>query len=239
MSKRDLDEYERQGVLLRLDQKHPWHEFLFLDHFYFPCNAERLEEKKSEEIKQAYAKATSEVGFNFWDWFKVSLEGGVGYEDNDSSISITRTKVISTHSSVFQQWGLMKGTIDGDGKDTPFFVEKVFECQPGAGTGRPGSKIISVEIKFWNHEEDKNDVFEFDGNRLSKWIDMDEDIYSNLQRPVFLSINSSEKQAAIIEKILAEEKTLHFNQAVFIFSQLNNRCGSKDREKCDELVSVK
>lgn len=234
---KDMKLLEDKGVLFRLDRPHPIVDFDFVGHYYFPCNSETIAELKQEEIEKKFVEASLEAGFSFWNWFKLTLKGGIGYEDKESEIRITRTKVTSGASSVFQQWGIMHLRNKDDGsEDVPFFIEKKFECHKDSGTSDPGSKILSVEVQFWNDEEDRNDTYEF--NKTAPFIVIDDELYNHIQRPIFLSINSSEGQARIIEKLLKENQELHFNQAIFIFAQLNNGCSGKDRDKCRSSVSV-
>ena len=234
---RDLDFFENIGLLFRLDRPHPINSFNFLGEFYFPCNTEQISEIKEEQIQKLYAEASVEASVGFWAWFKATLKGGVGYEDKDTSIKITRTKINSSKSSIFQLWGVMNTVDDGYKQSTPFLVEKKFECQPNVGTNDPGSKILSVHIHFWNHDEDTNDVFEF--NRPSDFMEIDQKLYDSFRRPVFISANSSDDQSAIIKLIMSRHSKLSFNQAIFVFSQLNNRCLTKDIKNCMASVKLK
>ena len=97
-------------------------------------------------------------------------------------------------------------------------------------------RILSVKIQFWNEEQDRNDTYEF--NNTANLAKIDDKLYDYLQRPVFLSINNSEDQAAIVQELLSEHEELRFNQAIFIFGQLNNGCAKKDRDKCDSFVTI-
>ncbi len=117
-----------------------------------------------------------------------------------------------------------------------FFVEKKFECQEDVGTSDPGSRILSVKVQFWDDEQDRNDTYEF--NKASDWAEIDSTLYDSLQRPVFLSINNSESQAAVVQKLLSKHEALQFNQAIFIFGQINNGCVKNDRDKCNLLVTI-
>ena len=118
-----------------------------------------------------------------------------------------------------------------------FFVEKRFDCQSGAGTTKPGDWITSVEVSFWNEDEDINDVYEF--NAATDWVTMNNEVIKKRhQRPVFFSINDSDKQAQLIQNILSSYPELNYNQAVFIFSQLNNGCSGRFRDDCNSAVNV-
>lgn len=233
---RDMNLYEEKGVLFRLDRPHPLSDFKFVGHNYFPCNTTKIIEFKEEDVATAFVEASTEAGFNFWGWFRTTLKGGIGYEDTDTEIKIRRTDINSKVSSVFQQWGVMHRNFDNGLKNVPFIVEKTFECQKDAGTIDPGSRILSVKVQFWNDEEDRNDTYEF--NEASDWANIDSKLYDYMQRPVFLSINNSESQAAVVQKILLKHEALQFNQAIFIFGQINNGCVKNDRDKCDSLVTI-
>lgn len=231
---RDLDLFEQQGVLFRLDREHPLTEFVFVDDYFFPCNTTSTVEFKEEEIVKAFVEASVETEVGFWSWFKASASAGGGFEDKGTSISSSRTQTDSSESSVFSQWGLMKSADMGE---TPFFVEKRFDCQSGAGTTKPGDWINSIEISFWNDDDDVNDVYEF--NLAGDWVEMDRDeIKKRHQRPVFFSINDSTKQAKVIQNILTEYPELNYNQAVFMFAQLNNGCSGRFRDDCNKSVDV-
>lgn len=230
----DLDRFENQGVLFRLDRKHPLTEFEFIDDYYFPCNTTKTVEFKEEQIIQAFAEASVETEIGFWSWFKLSADAGGRFEDSGSSIKSNRTQQDSSKASVFSQWGLMKTAV---GEELPFFVEKRFECQSGVGSTKPGDWITSVEISFWNDNEVRNDVYEF--NVADNWVKMDRDeIKKRHQRPVFFSVNDSTKQAQVIQSILNANSELNYNQAVFMFAQLNNGCTGKFRKNCDEAAQV-
>lgn len=231
---RDLDLYERQGILFRMDRSHPLSSFDFVGHDYFPCNTSRTVEFKEEAVTKAFAKAEASSEFGFWSWFKGKVSAGAGYEDKGSTVRAEKTVVDSSSSSAFQQWGLMRQ--DAIDSQTPFFVEKRFECNKGTGTTKPGERITSVEISFWNDEEDRNDVYEF--NDPNDFVTMEDAIFDRHQRPIFFSINDSGKQAAVIAAIMARFPRLSHHQAVFIFAQLNNGCGGTHRQACDALVTV-
>lgn len=231
---RDLDLFEKQGVLFRLDRQHPLTSFHFVDDYFFPCNTTSTVELKEEEIVTAFAEASVEAEFGFWSWFKAKASAGAGFEDKGSSISSTRTEQDSSQASVFSQWGIMKTAGKGE---IPFYVEKRFDCQSGAGTTKPGDWITSIEISFWNDDDDVNDVYEFDA--AADWVEMDTDeIKKRHQRPVFFSINDSDKQARVIQNILKEYPELTYNQAVFIFAQLNNGCSGRFRDDCNNASQV-
>lgn len=231
---RDLDLYEKRGVLFRLDRDHPLTSFHFIDDYFFPCNTTQTVELKEEEMVKTFAEAAVETEFGFWSWFKATASAGAGFEDKGSRISSTRTKQDSSASSVFSQWGLMK--VAG-GQEVPFYVEKRFECQSGAGSTKPGDWITSIEVSFWNDDEDLNDVYEF--NSAAEWVEMNEsEVKDRHQRPVFLSINDSDKQARLIQNILEEYPELTYSQAVFVFAQLNNGCSGRFREVCNAATQV-
>lgn len=231
---RDLDLFENNGVLFRLDREHPLTTFIFVDSYFFPCNTISTKEFKEEEIVKKFATASVEAEVGFWSWFKAKASAGGGFEDKGTSISSTRTQQDSSKASVFSQWGLMR---TANGAELPFFVEKRFECQSGAGTTKPGDWITSVEVSFWNDDEDINDVYEF--NAATDWVTMNNDVIKKRhQRPVFFSVNDSDKQAQLIQNILSSYPELNYNQAVFIFSQLNNGCSGRFRDDCNDAVSV-
>ncbi|MGD1926953.1 MAG: hypothetical protein ACFB03_22620 [Paracoccaceae bacterium] len=232
---RDLDKFEKTGVLFRIDREHPLSSFNFVGSDFFPCNTELTSEFKEEKVTSAFAKAELEAEFGIWTWFKTKVSGGASYEDKGSEILGLKTKVDSSKSSVFQQWGVLQDSASDE--RLPFFVEKQFECQQGVGSTKPGDRILSVEVSFWNSEFDKNDVYEF--NDHSKWVTMRDEIYERHQRPIFFSVNDSDKQASIIRKIQNENPKLSYNQAVFIFTQLNNGCSFNDRTECDKLVQIR
>lgn len=236
MFERDMDLLEKKGVLFRLDRRHPVTQFEFVGNHYFPCNTEQTLTLTKKGVEKAFSKASVEAGFNIWGWLKATVEGGVAIEDERSEVSIERTKLASSESSIFRLWGVMSDNSAQVSRQVPFFIEKEFECKQGAPTTDPGERILSVKVEFWNDQEDWNDTYEF--NDVKDWATIDEDIYDKQQRPVFLSINSSEEQAQVLDRIMMVHEDLHFNQAVFIFAQLNNGCSSKDRKACRKLVTV-
>ncbi|MFN3132450.1 hypothetical protein [Roseibium sp.] len=232
---RDLDLYEKQGVLFRLDRDHPLTSFHFIDEYFFPCNTTRTVEIKKEEIEKAFTEASVEADIGFWTWFKAKASAGVGFEDRGTSITSTKTQQDSSKASVFSQWGFMRGS---NSPDVPFYVEKRFDCQSGVGTTKPGDWITSVEISFWNYDDDVNDVYEFDD--AAEWVEMElDEIKKRHQRPVFFSVNDSDKQARVISNILKEYPELTYSQAVFVFAQLNNGCRQSFRDAfCDPASLV-
>jgi len=232
---RDLDRFEKKGVLFRLDRDHPLNSFSFVGRYYFPCNSQETVEFREEQVKSAFAKASVETEVGFWSWFKAKGSAGYGFEDTGTSISSSRTVIDSSKASVFHQWGLMKTS---EGTEIPFNVEKRFECQSGHGIKDPGDWITSVIISFWDEEEARNSVYEFDN--VSNWVSMDETKISKRhhQRPIFFSVNDSTKQAQVIQKILSDYPDFSYDQAVFVFAQLNNGCSGRFRSECNNATDV-
>jgi hypothetical protein len=241
MAKEDLDVYEQKGVLVRLDRHHPLHEFEFAGSYFFPCNSEKVVETKSEDIKRWGAEGSISAGLDLWGWFKSAVKGTVGYEDRNTEIAIKRTRISSQKASIFQQWGFMHEMTSEGKRSLPFFVQKEFECREGTGSTSEGDRITKVVVKFWDESQDRDDVLEFNLQRvLDEWVELDSRIFDfHDARPILLSANSSEKQAVIIQRILDERESLHYNQAVFVFAQLNNGCPAETRKKCDPLLKVK
>ena len=234
--KREMDRFEKKGVLVRLDRPHPLSTFEFVSHFYFPCNSETSFEVTENDIRDISGRITVSAGFNFFQWLSGILEGEFAVKSSESKLKISRTKLSSSESSIFHQWGIMKDYSEESVKEIPFFVEKKFECQVGSPTTKPGKRILEVIVQFWNDSDGENNVFAF--RKSKKWAIHDEEIYDYFKRPFFISINSSEQQLAAINAIMRKYPVLTYNQATFVFSQLNNSCKSIHRTKCRDLVEV-
>jgi len=164
------------------------------------------------------------------------LGGKVTKAKEASRKTITVTKIESEISSVFQQWGVVELRTGNEPEHFPFFVEKKFECQVGAGTNDPGRRILEVKVKFFNREDDRDDTYTFDDP--SEWMTIDKKIYAYTDRPVFFSANEPGEQLAIINGILDKHKTLSFSQALFIFAQLNNTCNLTHRDDCKRYAKL-
>jgi hypothetical protein len=237
MSKHELDRWETKGALIRLDRNHPLHLFKFIDSLYFPCG---MNEKKTLEhavVQEFGAEIEAGVGFNFLEWLtaKISLSANVGVSETDTKT--TTISYASETASLFQQWGVMRDLSEGEKPDVPFMIEKSFECKAGIGPNAIGDRIINVSISFWNHEEQQNTTLEFSTEWLNRNFEISEVLYTDLPtRPVYISINSPKLQNTAIDLILEDYNFLHYNQAAFIFSQLNNACSSQRRDACQNHV---
>ena len=230
----EIEDYERQGILFRLDKPYPQQRYEFLESNYFPCNTTQTFESRKEEIQEKYAKATLGGGFDFWGWFRTTVETGTGYQDQESSVEKTTTTISSSESSIFRQWGVIR---QDSAEGVPFYIEKSFECQSGAGTNNAGDRILKVQITIWDPEYDENQTYEFDNP--ARFVEMDEEIYRYHQRPIFISINDPTQQALIL-KDLVEKEEISFSLAVFLYAQINNSCSRKNREnkKCQNAITL-
>lgn len=230
---KDLDRYEDDGVLFRLDRPHPQHEVRFLGMAYQPCGSTRSSEIRKATALKAYAEAEGKAGFNFWGWLTASLTVGAqasrSTEDTES-FTITTT---TTGGTTFRQWGLIFDyTLDADVPEhqTPFFIEKVFECASDVGEASFGDRIKRVEIGVLDHFTGNNTEFEF--NRPEDFQTFDARILDKLDKPVFISINESEAQARALEVIKTQYGVKDHYLAAFVFSQLNLACPEDSRAEC-------
>ncbi|MDE0011781.1 MAG: hypothetical protein OXU36_11575 [Candidatus Poribacteria bacterium] len=234
--RREMDRFEKKGVLVRLDRPHPLSTFEFISHYYFPCNSETSFEITENDIRDLSGKITVSAGFNFFQWLSGIFEGEFAISKRKSQLKIRRTKLSSSETSIFQQWGVMKDYSVLPVEETPFFVEKKFECQTDSPSTEPGKRILEVMVLFWNDSDGENNVFAFRNSK--QWAIHEEEIYDYFRRPFFISINSSDQQLAAINAIMRKYPVLTYNQAVFVFSQLNNSCKGIHRTKCRDLVDV-
>lgn len=229
--KKDLDKLEKMGKLVRFDRKHPLVSFRFVGSSYLPCNSEEMVDISEEYVAQAYAKVGGEAGFNFFSWLKATIESGLSAQASVKKSTSTTVTVSAKEASVFKAWGIMIDSTNRRKVEAPFYLEKSFECQPGQGTKQPGKRITSVEFKYWDSESDTNIPYKF--TDPNKFLKMDNpEIYSNIDRPVFISANSSKIQASIVEHIAKQFPEFSYNQALFVFSQLNNSCTGIKRDSC-------
>ena len=234
--KRDVERFERLGVLFRLDRRHPLSRFHFLGNNYFPCGSTRSTEIRAADMTKAVAEAGIGVEFKFFGWLATVLGGKVTKEKEASETTITVTKIRSEISSVFQQWGIVELQTGPEPRHVPFSIQKKFECQVGTGTNDPGKRILEVKVKFFNRNEGRDDTYTFDDP--SDWMAIDKKLYAYIDRPVFFSVNEPSEQLAVITGILDKHKTLSFSQALFIFAQLNNTCNSTHRDVCQQYAKA-
>lgn len=229
----DLERYEDIGVLFRLDRPHPLREVRFLDGEYQPCGSTETSEIKKATALEAYEKAEGKAGFNFWGWLSASLSVGVSgtiIETDENSVKITTT---TTEGTTFRQWGLIFDYPDSPDKpvrQTPFFVQKVFECVSTEGQARFGDRIKKVEIGLYDDFTGNNRVFEF--NRPEDFQVFSKKVLDKVDKPVFISVNDSETQAAVLDMIKERYEIKDHYLAVFLFSQINLACPENDRAKC-------
>jgi len=234
--KRDVDRFERLGVLFRLDRRHPLSRFRFVGYNYFPCGSTQSTEIRVADINKAVAEAGVGVEFNFLGWLTAVLGAKVSKAKEASETTITVTEIKSETSSVFQQWGIVELQTGHEPERFPFFVQKKFECQVGVGTDDPGQRILEVKVKFFNRNEDRDDTYTFD--KPSEWMAMEKELYAYIDRPVFFSANEPSDQLAVINVILKKHKTLSFSQSLFIFAQLNNTCNVTHRDACRQYATA-
>lgn len=229
----DLDRYENKGLLFRLDRPHPLRDVRFLDREYQPCGSTATSEIKKATALEAYARAEGKAGFDFWGWLSASLTFGASVtatETEEDTIKLTTTTAGGT---TFRQWGLIFDYSikpDKPKHQTPFFVEKVFECVSDVGRAKFGDHIKKVEIGLLDHFTGNNREFEF--NRPEDFQVFDDRVLDKVDKPVFISINDSEMQAAALDVIKARYGIKDHYLAAFVFSQLNLSCPERDRDEC-------
>ncbi len=228
----DLDSYETAGVLFRIDRQHPQRQVKFLDSDYQECGSTETSTIEKSLVLEAYAEAEGKAEFGFWNWFKAAI--GVGTKTGVTASDENTVKVTSTASEAtrFRQWGIIfdysKGS-DHMEYQTPFYIEKLVECEVGEGPPSFGERIKNIEIEVWDHFLHRNSAFEF--NRSEDLQSVGERQLDKVDKPVFISVNSSRKQNDIIEKIKADYKVDHY-LAMFMFSQINLACPESVRKEC-------
>lgn len=233
---KDLDRYEKDGVLFRLDRRHPQREIRFLDSDYQPCGSTKTSELKKEKTLEAYVEAEGKAGFDFWGWLKASLKVVISKKNKDSDTDTIKLTTTTEGGTTFRQWGLIFDYSVDPSKpqhQTAFFVEKVFECRSNVGQITFGDRINGIEIGLFDHFTKGNIEFEF--SHSEDLQELNDKIFDQLDKPVFISINDSERQAAMIDKIKVQEKIKDHYLAAFIFAQLNLACPEVKRKNCRAL----
>ncbi|MGB0506667.1 MAG: hypothetical protein ACPGGK_10775 [Pikeienuella sp.] len=230
----DLEIYEDKGILFRLDRSHPRREIRFIGQVHQPCGSTQSTTLIKSDIQKAYIEAEGTAGFSFWGWLSTSVTIGGSGETQTEEAETLAIKTTTSEGTTLRQWGLIFEYDENNGKSskqTPFFVEKVVDCQSTAGNAKFGEKVKSVEVGIRNDFTGKNREYEFDEN----FYKLNNKILQHLDIPVFMSINDSEKQAGIIDRIKSNKGISDHFLATFIFSQLNLSCPKNDRLGCVQI----
>lgn len=230
---RELDQLEKDGIVFRLDRTHPQHEIKFLGSAYQPCGSQKSSKIVKTVAVEAYARAEGKSEVGFWSWLKASFSVGASASAGTTDTDVIQVTSTTSDGTVFRQWGIIfdhSVAPDDPAHETAFYLKKVFECSSNQGEIRFGDKIKRVEIGIQNQFTGKTDATEF--SQSTDLQKLDRQVFDAVDKPVFISINSSDEQAAVLDAIKSKLAREEHHLAALVFAELNLACPEKDREKC-------
>ena len=233
----EIETFESQGLLMRLDRDHPLREFDYIHKVpYFECGRRNSKTIKKQEVQKATAAIATNAGFDFFGWLGAKISASA-----ETSVQSTEEETITIQQSTLKEsllyiFGMMYDNQDPDNRiEIPFLVEKRFQCltDPSRG-GRPGDKINEVTFIF-KYPVDGDVPYTF--RNPEEFVVSQENIYTfHKERPIFFSVNNGTLQRKIIQKIMDRHTDIDHTIAHFFFTHLNNGCIGRQMSDCEKLV---
>lgn len=235
ITKTELSELERQGVITMLNKPMPPVTFEYESSrpVFIECGQKTVSEK---ELKASMGIiASAEVGGEvpFWARLFTGIKAKLGLSVTaEGAASANKTWSITTDTTNSSYLYYTVKMIDDEKKEAAnIFIEKTFECQQVPN--KPGEKM--TKIVFEVERPGSPDIEEYTFENPEEYISVPNELLNHIPRPVFFSVNSSEQHSEVVKK-LAEKQSVDVPMAHFMVSHLNNTCQSSKREKCKNLI---
>lgn len=220
---------ERRGLMTLLSREHPRNSFGNIEDntVLMRCGIKELSQRQIGIALTSSAGINTEKSFLSWLGVKLGIQIDTAAEASKTySVHIDTTE--SSYLYYATNWN------DQNGDEKIIRIEKEFDCKGGAQV-KFGDKISRVEFSIDDQKGLDPTPYVFDSDDI--YIAMTDEIYEEMVRPVYISINHENDYQNVVEKLMKRKGISDRSLAEFIVENLNYSCKSERRDFCHTAQS--